>query len=163
MIYSLHSGIHAELIEVLDSKELYTLLSTQLQSIGRSIWIDVNYIRYQSETGNMDHILWIPSCVNLADPGTNYDSFHTTSLQLMIFCGKVPFGLPKLGVSNAQEIPFDWGCTNTSISKGRKKRCENVKIKLFDWLNTTWNVLCLIAVSFQAIITKYIRFNYGWI
>lgn len=50
--YPLLHGSYIELIEVLDSKDLYTSLSTQLQSVDRYVRADVNYTRYRFEVEN---------------------------------------------------------------------------------------------------------------
>lgn len=104
--YSLLLGIKAELIVVLDSKDLYTSLSTQRQSIDRSVCADVNYIRYQFEIGNADRICWIPGRLNLADPGTKPDSPLIHALQLLMFSGQLPFGFPDLEATNSKVKPL---------------------------------------------------------
>ena len=43
-----------------DSKDLFTSLSTQRNSIDRSIRGDVGCIRFKFETGSVDKISWIP-------------------------------------------------------------------------------------------------------
>lgn len=63
------------LVIIVDSKDLYTSLSTRRNSIDRSIRADVNYIRFQYKIGNIDEICWLPGSINLADPGTLQNTF----------------------------------------------------------------------------------------
>lgn len=91
---------------VLDSKDLYTSLATQRQSVDRSVRADVNYIRYHFEVGNANRICWIPGQLNLADPGTKSDSPLTPALQLLLISGRLPFGFPELESTNSKEKPL---------------------------------------------------------
>ena len=108
-----------DLIVVLDSKDLYTSLSTQRKSIDRSVRADVNYIRYQFEISNANRICWIPGRLNLADPGTKPDSplIHCIkglsgfdkacqALQLLLFSGILPFGFPQMESTSAADKPL---------------------------------------------------------
>ena len=95
-----------ELIVVLDSKDLYTSLSTQRKSIDRSVRADVNYIRYQFEISNANRICWIPGRLNLADPGTKPDSPLIQALQLLLFSGILPFGFPQMESTSAADKPL---------------------------------------------------------
>ena len=104
--FSLLLDLSVELIFILDSKDLYTSLSTQRQSIDRSVRADVNYIRYQFEVGNANRICWVPGRLNLADPGTKPDSPLTQALQLLRYSGKLPFGFPELEASSSQYKPL---------------------------------------------------------
>jgi len=82
-------GIKIHLTIVVDSKDLYTSLTTQRNSIDRSIRADVNIIRFEYEVGNVDEIVWIPGSTNLADPGTKPDSALSEALQLTLFEGRI--------------------------------------------------------------------------
>ena len=62
------------LMVALDSRELFSPLSTKRNSIDKSICADVNCIRYEYETRNVDEVIWIPGNVNLTDPGTKTGS-----------------------------------------------------------------------------------------
>lgn len=88
-------GIAVGLIIALDTKNLYTSLSTRRNSIDRSIRADVNVIRYEFETRNVNRITWIPGNFNLADPGTKTDSPPTQTLQLMLCSSRLPIAFDK--------------------------------------------------------------------
>ena len=81
--------------QVVDSKDLYSSLSTQRQSIDKSIRGDVSMIRYYFETGVLSQVVWIPGKVNLADVGTKPDSPLTTALQHCLASGTLPFDFEK--------------------------------------------------------------------
>lgn len=83
------------LILIVDSKDLYTSLSTRRNSIDRSIRADVNIIRFEYDMGHVDQICWLPGAVNLADPGTKTDIPLSQSLQLMMHTGKIPIDLSR--------------------------------------------------------------------
>lgn len=72
-----------------DSKDLFTSLSTQRNSIDRSIRSDVACIRHEFQVGNVDEISWIPGKLNLADVLTKPDSPLTDMLQLTLFTGRL--------------------------------------------------------------------------
>ena len=74
---------------IVDSKDLYTSMSTQRNSIDRSIRGDVSTIRFECLTGNINRISWIPGKINLADPLTKKDSALTDTLQLCLHTGKI--------------------------------------------------------------------------
>ena len=76
-----------------DSKDLFTSLSTQRNSIDRSIRGDVASIRYEFQVGNVRQISWIPGKLNLADVLTKKDSPLTDALQLTLFTGKLQIDL----------------------------------------------------------------------
>lgn len=59
---------------IVASKDIFTSLSTQNNSIDKSIRGYVNVIRYGYDSGNMYSIVWIPVKVNLSDPGTKTDT-----------------------------------------------------------------------------------------
>lgn len=83
------------LLIALDSRDLFTSLSTQRNSIDKSIRADVNVIRYEYETINADEIIWIPGRVNLSDPGTKTDSPLAQALQLTMSSGKLSLDLSE--------------------------------------------------------------------
>ena len=78
-----------ELVILLDSKDLYNSLSTQRNSVDKSVRDDVNYIRYDFECGNVSTIFWVPGKINLADPGTKPDSPLCEQLQITLNDGKI--------------------------------------------------------------------------
>ena len=64
-------GISLRLVVTLYSRDFFTSLSMQTNSIDESIRTDVNCIRYEYETRNADDVIWIPGKVNLTDPSTD--------------------------------------------------------------------------------------------
>ena len=72
-----------------DSKDLFSSLSTQRQSIDRSIRGDVACIRFEFQVHNINYITWIPGSINLADPLTKTDSPLTDALVLTLFTGRL--------------------------------------------------------------------------
>lgn len=83
------------LLVALDSRDLFTSLSTQRNSVDKSIRADVNVIRYEFETQHVDEIIWIPDRVNLTDPGTKTDSPLTQSLLQTMSNGKIAIDLTE--------------------------------------------------------------------
>lgn len=67
-------GIDISIIIALDSRDLYTSLSTQRNSIDNLIRADINVLRYEFETKNVNEMVWIPGCVILTDTGIKTDS-----------------------------------------------------------------------------------------
>lgn len=74
-----------------DSKDLFTSLSTQKNSIDGGIRGDFASIRFEFQVGNIDLITWIPGKADLADPSTKKDSALSEALQLTMYTGKLPF------------------------------------------------------------------------
>jgi len=87
----------------LDSKDLFTSLSTQRNSIDRSIRGDVSCIRFEFQTGNVERISWIPGKLNLADPLTKKDSPLTDMLQLSLFTGRLCLDLQDVAQTKSSE------------------------------------------------------------
>lgn len=83
------------LVIIVDSKDLYTSLSTRRNSVDKSIRADVNLIRFEYEMRTVDEFCWVPGAVNLADPGTKTDSPLCQSLQLLMHSGKIPIDLSR--------------------------------------------------------------------
>lgn len=81
------------LIVALDSRDLFTSLSTQRNSIDKSIRADINVIRYEYEIRNADDIIWIPAKVILTDPGTKPDSPLTQNMIQTMSCGRIAIDL----------------------------------------------------------------------
>lgn len=65
---------------LVDSKGLFTSLSTQRNYIDEPIRAELNFIWYEYENGNVDSIVGIPGKVNLTDPGTKMESPLTQPL-----------------------------------------------------------------------------------
>lgn len=80
-----------DLIIVVDSKDLYTTLTTKRQSIDRSVPGDIRVIRYEFEIRNVVKVVWIPGRSNPADIGTKFDSSLIFVVTQMISDGTIPF------------------------------------------------------------------------
>lgn len=80
-------GVRVHFQVCVDSKDLFTSLSTQRSFIDRSIRSDVAYIRYEFQLGNVDKITWLPDSLNLDDDLTKLDSPLTDVLQLTLYIG----------------------------------------------------------------------------
>lgn len=80
-------GVPVNLWQLVDSKDLYTSLSTQRQSIDKSVRNDVNCIRFTYETV-LDVFAWIRGNVNIADVGTKKNSALTDALSVILATGK---------------------------------------------------------------------------
>ena len=87
--------IRVPLIVAVDSKDLYTSLSTRRNSIDKSIRAAVNVIRFEYEVGNVDVMCWLPGSVNPADPGTKTNSPLIQVLQLLMHSGSIPHDLSR--------------------------------------------------------------------
>lgn len=91
------AGVYSELFNMnikvrlcVDSKDLFTSLSTQRLSVDRSIRGDVGVIRYEFQTGVVDRITWIPGKVNIADVLTKKDSALSETFILALASGYLP-------------------------------------------------------------------------
>ena len=80
---------------VVDTKDLYTSLSTKKNSIDKSIRADVNVIRYEFETQNVNKIFWIPGSTNISDPGTKPKSSLSELLKITMATGILQIDLEK--------------------------------------------------------------------
>lgn len=80
-------GINIELWALVDSKDLYSALTTQRKSIDRSVRGDVSCIRFKFETES-DVMGWIPGNCNPADIGTKLSSPLTDAVVLMLATGR---------------------------------------------------------------------------
>lgn len=95
-VYSLLLRMPTALIIVVDSKDLFTTLTTQRQSVDRSIRGDIGVIRFEFETRNVSRIIWIPGKTNPADIGTKFDSPLTDAVAQLLATGKFPLHLENL-------------------------------------------------------------------
>lgn len=77
----------------LDSRELFTSLSTQSNSIDRSIRSDIACIRFEFQVGSINQITWVPGKLNLADSFTKPNSQLTETLQLTLYSGRLQLDL----------------------------------------------------------------------
>lgn len=89
-----------------DSKDLFTSLSTQRNSIDRAIRADVGCIRYEFQTGAVEKISWIPGNTNLADPLTKKDSSLTDTLRLTLFSGRLCMDFDAVSETKSSEKNF---------------------------------------------------------
>ena len=94
------ANVYRELLDVeigtqicVDSKDLFTSLSTQRNSIDRSIRSDVACIRFEFQVGSINKITWLPGKLNLADALTKRDSPLTEVLQLTLYTGRIQVDL----------------------------------------------------------------------
>lgn len=77
-----------------DSKDMFTSLRTQKNSVDKSIRFDVNVIRFAFERRAVDKFVWISGLENLADPGTKSDSPITEAVQLALVDGRLVWDFP---------------------------------------------------------------------
>ena len=78
---------------VVDSKDLFTSLSTCCIPEDKTIRADLELLRYHYETHHLEELIWVPGSVNLADPLIKRDSPLSIALQLMIFDVTLPVSL----------------------------------------------------------------------
>ena len=83
-------GTEVKLWIVVDSKDLFSTLSTCRLATDRSIRGDVSSIRFEFATKNVSSMIWVPGKINLADPGTKPDSQLTQTLQVLLESGCLP-------------------------------------------------------------------------
>ncbi len=74
-----------------DSKDLFSTLSTCRLATDRSIRGGVGTTRFEFATRTISQMIWIPGSINLADPGTKPYNNLCQSLQLLLTSGKIPF------------------------------------------------------------------------
>lgn len=77
--------MHVDIRLCVSSKDLFSNLSTQRNSIDRSIYTDVACIRYNLQAGNVDDSTWVPGKLNLANVLTRKDSALLEALQLALY------------------------------------------------------------------------------
>lgn len=95
--FSMLLGYYVELVIVVDSKDLFTFLTTRENSIGSSIRADVSVILIEIESGSVDEMVWISCSVNLADLGCKRDSQLTDAFQLTLYNRSIAIDLSKEG------------------------------------------------------------------
>lgn len=76
-------------IVAFDSKDIYTSLLTEPNSVDQSI-CDVNCILFDFENQAISRMVCIPDKSDLASPGTQPDIPLTPALQLVLSTGKIP-------------------------------------------------------------------------
>lgn len=87
-----------------DSKDLFTTLSTCRNSADRSIRADVNVIRFEFETHNITKMIWIPGKVNPADCLTKRNSPLVDALQLILYSGKIQIDFSDQQFRNSDQF-----------------------------------------------------------
>ena len=83
-------GTEVKLSIVVDSKDLFSTLSTCRMASDRSIRGDVSSIRFEFATKNVYSMIWVPGKIYLADPGTKPDIHLTQTLNLLFESGTSP-------------------------------------------------------------------------
>lgn len=102
--YSEFLGVQVKLRVYIDSKDLFSSLSTQRVSVDRSIRSDVSCIRYEFQTGNVNELSWITGKLNLSDPLTKADSSLTESLQLLLSTGHLWIDIKSAAESKSADV-----------------------------------------------------------
>lgn len=93
--YKILLNIDVHLCVVVDSKDLFSSLSTCRTPEDKSILADVALLRYHFETHQLNRVIWIPGSANPADPLTKRDSPLADTLQIMMFDGTLPLQFDK--------------------------------------------------------------------
>lgn len=89
-----------------DSKDIFSSLSTQMNSIIKSIRGDMSCLRYEFQTGAVNQVSWIPGQASLADPLTKKDSSLIDALQMTLFTGRLCFNLEDVSETKHSEKNF---------------------------------------------------------
>lgn len=82
--YSELLNVKVQLRICADSKDLFSSLLTQKLTIGKSHRGGVSSTRYESQTGAMSQMSWIPGTTNIANSLTQKDSPLTDAVQLTL-------------------------------------------------------------------------------
>lgn len=86
-----------------DSKDLLTSLSTQLNLINRSISGDGACILSGFQIENVERIMWIPCNVKLADVVIKKNSPLSEALQLTLFTGRLNLSIENVAETKSTE------------------------------------------------------------
>lgn len=78
-------GVKVPLIIYLYSKDLFSPLSTQRNSVNKRVQPEINVIRHEYESEGVDELIRVPSRTNLAEPRTRPDYPLTEPLELILF------------------------------------------------------------------------------
>lgn len=81
--------VHVKLFVCVDSEDLFSSISTQKNSVDKSIRGDVAGIRFEFEGITVDSVPEFPGSTNLADPLTKKDSSLTETLRLTLSTGRL--------------------------------------------------------------------------
>ena len=83
-------GIEVNLMLAVDSKDLFSTLSTCRIAADRSIRGDVSSIRFEFATKNISSVIWVPGKFNLADDGTKTNSQLNQKVRILFESGCIP-------------------------------------------------------------------------
>jgi len=86
----LYLGLRTSPSVLVDSKDLYTTLTTCRNATDRAMRGDVSFIRYEFETRSVARMFWIPGKINIADPGTKPNSPLAHTLSILLGTGQLP-------------------------------------------------------------------------
>lgn len=95
LTFSLLLKIEVKLAEIVDSKNLYTFLSSRQNSIDRSTRANFHVIQLEYEVGNIDELFWLPGSTNLTDSLTKTDSTPCQALQLLMHTRRISLDVSK--------------------------------------------------------------------
>lgn len=73
---------------MVESKDLYTSLYTNRDSVDKSIGADVNCLRFEFERRHVARIIWVQSNLNLVDPTTKSNTPLAIPLQVIPLDGR---------------------------------------------------------------------------
>lgn len=94
-LYERVISVKINLVIAVDSKDLYTTLTTQRQSIDKSIRGDVGVIRYKFENQAVSQFIWNPGSLNPADIGTKFDSQLNMAVVQILQSLMIPFNFER--------------------------------------------------------------------
>lgn len=94
-VYKLLLQVKLDLVITVNSKDLYTTLTAQRQSVDRPIRGDVGVLRFEVDVKNVSKVAWIPGKLNPADIGTKLDSQLTLVIAQMLATGRIPFSTDR--------------------------------------------------------------------
>lgn len=89
---------------VVDSRDLFILLSTCSHATDSSIRADLNVTRYECESRNVPSIMWVPCKVNSANLCTKPNSPQTDSVQLLLASFKLALGFSDSDVRSCNRF-----------------------------------------------------------
>lgn len=93
--YRLLLNVSIYLVVVVDSKNLFTALTTKRQFVGQSIRGDIGATRYEFEGRTVAKVIWVPGKLNPADIRTKFDNPITSAVSQLLINGFIPFSQDK--------------------------------------------------------------------
>ena len=93
---------------IADTKDSYTSWSTKKTLIDKSIGGDVNVIRYEFETRDVNKIIWIPGSTNVLDPGTKPNISLSVIFKLNILTGRLKMDFEKCESKESNLLRSTW-------------------------------------------------------